>query len=314
METPSDASCTLCGNHRANKLHVVREMMFGTRDEFTYIECSDCQAIQLTSLPDDLGTYYPADYYSLGEINLSSWPVRRLKQLRYALFRLTNMNIFKHYHYGDWLEKLALPLDSSILDLGCGNGQLLYELFPCGHTNLVGMDPFMEKSQRINQHIRLLKKSIYEVEEKFDCIMMHHSFEHMDQPKAVIDRAVELLNPNGKLLIRIPVAQKAAWKTYGTDWVQLDAPRHLFIHSETSLKKLTEDTGLRLDRIIYDSTAFQFTGSEMYRRNIPFHQSNEAAIFTAEERQEFRVKAQVLNQQQEGDQACFYFSKRQDKQ
>ncbi|QDH78213.1 class I SAM-dependent methyltransferase [Echinicola soli] len=219
------------------------------------------------------------------------------------------MNIFKHYHYGDWLKNLALPLESKILDLGCGNGQLLYEFYACGYSHFTGADPFMEKSIQINSHIHLVKKSVFELEGKFDCIMMHHSFEHMDHPAATIKKTVQLLNPNGKLLIRIPVAQKAAWRKYGTDWVQLDAPRHLFIHSEASILNLAESAGLKLDKVIYDSTAFQFTGSELYQRNIPFHEADNASHFLKQEINDFENQARSLNEQKDGDQACFYFSK-----
>ncbi|GGF32060.1 class I SAM-dependent methyltransferase [Echinicola rosea] len=310
MDTSTVTACKLCGNTKQNHVHEAREMMFGTRDKFYYLECGACHSLQICTIPDNLGEYYPSDYYSLGEINFSTWPVRFIKKLRYSLYRLTKMGIFKHYHYGDWLENLALPLNSKILDLGCGNGQLLYEFYACGYVNLTGADPFMKRSIQVNPHIHLVKKSVFELEDTFDCIMMHHSFEHMDHPAATIQKTVELLNPNGKLLIRIPVAQKAAWQKYGMDWIQVDAPRHLFIHSEASMLNLAENAGLKLDKIIYDSTAFQFTGSELYQRNIPFLESRKKAHFSAQEIKRFENQAQLLNDQKEGDQACFYFSKR----
>ncbi|KAM6066838.1 EEF1A lysine methyltransferase 2 isoform 2-T2 [Chlamydotis macqueenii] len=39
-----------------------------------------------------------------------------------------------------WLEKQKVPLDSSVLDIGTGNGVLLIELAKSGYTNLTGID------------------------------------------------------------------------------------------------------------------------------------------------------------------------------
>ncbi|XP_054030582.1 EEF1A lysine methyltransferase 2 [Dryobates pubescens] len=39
-----------------------------------------------------------------------------------------------------WLEKQKVPLDSSVLDIGTGNGVLLVELARSGYTNLTGID------------------------------------------------------------------------------------------------------------------------------------------------------------------------------
>ncbi|KFO92110.1 Methyltransferase-like 10, partial [Buceros rhinoceros silvestris] len=39
-----------------------------------------------------------------------------------------------------WLEKQKVPLDSSVLDIGTGNGVLLVELAKSGYTNLTGID------------------------------------------------------------------------------------------------------------------------------------------------------------------------------
>ncbi|XP_013800408.2 EEF1A lysine methyltransferase 2 [Apteryx mantelli] len=39
-----------------------------------------------------------------------------------------------------WMEKRKIPLDSSVLDIGTGNGVLLVELAKSGYTNLTGID------------------------------------------------------------------------------------------------------------------------------------------------------------------------------
>ena len=71
------------------------------------------------------------------------------------------------------------------------------------------------------------------------------------------------------MICRIPVATAWAWREYGEHWVALDAPRHLFLHTEDSMRRLAVASGFRIERVVYDSTSFQFWGSEQYRLGIP---------------------------------------------
>ena len=56
-------SCRICGNSENNRKHIAREMMFGTRERFEYLECARCGTVQLIDVPD-LSRYYPEDYYA----------------------------------------------------------------------------------------------------------------------------------------------------------------------------------------------------------------------------------------------------------
>jgi hypothetical protein len=146
--------------------------------------------------------------------------------------------------------------------------------------------------------------------------MFHHSFEHIADQKGTLDAVVRLLAPGGVCLIRVPVASSYAWEHYGVDWVQLDAPRHFFLHTEESLRRLAGDVGLEIAKVIYDSNAFQFLGSELYRRGIPLSSTApsdvhaRAEAFTRDELAAFGRRASDLNAEGRGDQAAFYMRKR----
>lgn len=75
-----------------------------------------------------------------------------------------------------------------------------------------------------------------------------------------------LLKPAGRLAIRVPVVGGAAWEEYGDDWVQLDPPRHLCLPSERGFRAAAARRGLPIESITYDSSEFQFWGSELVRR------------------------------------------------
>lgn len=56
--------CNVCGNEDNNSPYVIREMMFGLRHEFTYIQCAKCGCLQIARIPEDMDVYYPDSYYS----------------------------------------------------------------------------------------------------------------------------------------------------------------------------------------------------------------------------------------------------------
>ena len=150
----------------------------------------------------------------------------------------------------------------------------------------------------------------------WDIVMFHHSFEHVSDPEAVLSRVHQMLNPAGCCVIRVPVASSFAWEHYGVNWVQLDAPRHLFLHSDESMKVLAERTGFDVFSVEYDSTALQFWGSEQFARDIPsldsrsYSQNPKDSIFSKEDLDRFTERAKELNEAKRGDQAVFYLRKK----
>lgn len=312
--------CKICGNQNNNKTVIAREMMFGFRDEFEYLECDNCKCLQLLTPPPDISKYYPENYYSyhtkgenqLIQTSLSKSLKRKLKKkiLDYYLQgnSLTGKLIANKYRsYYPWIQRNTLTSNSKILDIGCGSGELLLKMYNDGFKNLTGADPFIQKDIQYKCGVTIYKKEIEELTEKYDLIMLHHAFEHMSGPLAVLKTIRRLLNNNGLLIIRIPVAACYAWEKYGVNWVQLDAPRHFFLHTKKSIQLLAEKVGLSFDAVFYDSYSFQFTGSEKYCKNISLQ--DEANIFSPEQLQEFADESTRLNKIEQGDQACFYLSK-----
>jgi hypothetical protein len=139
--------------------------------------------------------------------------------------------------------------------------------------------------------------------------MLHHAFEHMADPQAMLAAVAQRLAPGGLCLIRIPIVPSEAWERYGVDWVQLDAPRHLFLHSLQSLALVAQQAGLHLYRHFCDATAFQFYGSELYRRDIPLAAAHPGRLFSPAELQGWAIESARLNRAGRGDQAAFYLGK-----
>lgn len=315
--------CRICSNSENNKTHEAREMMLGMRDTHTYFECGSCGCLQIAKVPENIQDYYPGDdYYSYDEIK----PETGLKKVmitardRYAatghgfIGKLLQMR--KPHDKLPRLQKANVTMQSKILDVGCGAGHLLHSLKECGFENVLGADPFNAKKIEYDNGLVIEQKSIHEVSEgNWDFIMMNHSFEHVMDQHEVIARIEELLKPGGVCMIRVPTVSSWAWDHYGVDWVQLDAPRHLFLHSQKSMQSLADQSGLELKETVYDSFAFQYWGSEQYLKDIPLNNERSYAvnpdksIFSEHKISEYAIRSKALNAEQQGDQAAFYFHK-----
>ena len=325
-------TCAVCGNSEANQTYTVREMQYGTRDEFEYFECSKCGCLQIVDFPSDISKYYPTSYYSYAVRRPSlEYPQAPIPALR---VKLLNEILSRHYFgkrsaLGSWVAQrsslvgdyplwvrrknldLGLRPNSPILDVGAGAGKLLLDLNVLGFRNLTGVDPFIEKDICYPNGVKVLKKELKEMNQEFDLVMFNHSFEHMPDPLATLGKAYELVKPGHFLIIRIPLAGSYAWRKYGVNWVGLDAPRHFYLHTPKSMQLLASAVGFDLAEIVFDSDGLGHWGSELYKREIAltdersYWVNSKQNIFTAKEIAEFIELDEELNRTGEADCAAF---------
>jgi SAM-dependent methyltransferase len=323
----ANCQCKICGNAENNQVVVAREMMFGFRDEFKYFKCFFCGCLQIAEYPKDISKYYPSEnYYSYQTVieSSSKWTEVKYfaKRMLFNLYWRLNIPLLNLpcFRYFSWLNTLRkVHKSSAILDIGCGTGRLLQKMSFIGFNNLTGIDPFIEKTIMYQSGVKILKTDIdaylrdieNQTNKTFDLIMLHHSFEHMANPRETLIRLYMLLSLEGQLLIRIPVSDSFAWRKYGIDWFQLDAPRHFFLYTTKSIAILAKDCGFTLKRVIYDSLKEQFLCSEKYCRDITLNTNVE---FSPSYVRSCKKQAIYLNKLKDGDQACFVLEKTVEKQ
>jgi 2-polyprenyl-3-methyl-5-hydroxy-6-metoxy-1,4-benzoquinol methylase len=313
-------TCKICGNSINNKTFIAKEMMYGLRDEFEYLECGQCGCLQILEIPKNIERYYPDDYYSYSQADENSIVHRSLFASAKRLLKRNILNAYLnntakvprslvqkiHRNY-PWIKQNTINTDARILDIGCGSGQLLLVMCNDGFRHLKGVDPFIKEQIDYRCGVTVFKKQIHELSGSFDFIMLHHAFEHMDKPLEVLQQIYNLLNPGGYVLIRIPIADSYAWEEYGVNWVQLDAPRHFYLHTNKSMQLLSGQAGFVLKDVIYDSWKLQFFGSEKYIRDIPF--VDDSMTFSNEQMTQYKLRSIQLNEEKRGDSACFYLYK-----
>ena len=216
----------------------------------------------------------------------------------------------------DMISRIETNYNTKILDVGCGAGNFLYSLNKIGFKNLTGIDPYINE-EITNGDVKIYKETINKLPDnkKYDLIISNHSFEHISNQLETLVKVSKILSENGTCLLRMPIKTEYIWNHYGTNWVQIDAPRHFFLHTPKSFKLLVKKSGLVIKDMIFDSTEFQFWGSEQYKKNIPLLAENsysknpDKSIFTKKEIEEFKKRAKDLNMKKQGDQAAFFIKK-----
>ncbi len=319
--------CKVCNNSDKNRQLLVREMMFGSEEAFTYLECSNCGCLQLVDAPSNMEHAYPANYYSFQKPkSYDGGPLTPLSKKKdsYALFKKGIIGRFVHasrknrwYALFDLMSNAEVRPNSRVLDVGCGAGELLDNLRDRGLTDLTGIDPYAQEN--LGSDVKILRKTLEDLgdDDKFDVIIFSHSLEHVPDHLATLRKASALLRRNGVCLIRMPIKTDYIWNRYGTNWVQIDAPRHYMIHTVKSFELLLKGTDLIMENTVFDSSIFQFFGSEQYIRGIPlrsqesYRENPEKSIFNAKQIRTFKKVAKQLNRAGQGDQAAFCLRKKE---
>jgi 2-polyprenyl-3-methyl-5-hydroxy-6-metoxy-1,4-benzoquinol methylase len=321
--------CPACLSTSRADVLTVRENMFGINAVFDYAVCAACGSLALLSVPEDMATYYPASYYSVeldperalgatgvrqfAQLVISSvlWGRGRFASIATAVIPSRQLRTFVSILRSVRRAGLVNAKRTRVLDVGCGSGILVFALGLGGVTDVLGVDPFLAGDRDLRTGGQLRRQDLSGVQGKYDLIMFHHSFEHVPDPEASLRKALGLLAPRGRVLIRMPTPSSNAFQTYGPAWAQLDAPRHLAVLSRQGLAGLCERLGAEVISADDDSTGFQFWGSEQYLCDIPLMAarsvmvSPRGATFSRARLRAWEKQAQALNKAGRGDQSAW---------
>lgn len=294
--------CPICGDSNG-KITVATERMFSMPGAFRYRECDACGCLYLLDIPEDFTPYYNDQYYSKVKSRVSL--LRKIRAKIY-LSRFSFLVDWNPRRDLDALKIANFEKGKSLLDVGCGEAaRLVHDLRELGYQ-AIGIDPFASGNVSDKYGLSVLKSSIFEMDGKYDLVILRHSLEHMPDPAKVMSKIRSLLNDNGVCIISVPVVGWA-WKRYGSNWVQLDAPRHLCLFTERGFDILAKNADMQVDRVVYDSNDFQFWASEGLAAGKSWPECKPPA---RKARRELLRKAKYLNLLNFGDQAQFFLSRR----
>jgi SAM-dependent methyltransferase len=227
--------CDICGGTLTPWLTDVVNSTSGER--FSIGKCSQCGVGQTMPFPESLDRYY-ADYHGRRHGFTAAYCIRR----RLRLLR----------------QSAGIGNGRRLLDVGCGDGSFLLAAQRRGwHVCGTEIEPAAARSLGID-----VREGIEQFgqHERFDCVTLWHSLEHLRDPRAALARLRERMPSEGILLVAVP--DNGGWQAqrFGRHWLHLDIPRHLFHFDRRSLDCLLRLTGFTPQRRWYQEFEYDLLG------------------------------------------------------
>ena len=215
-------------------------MLFSTRDRlrgqpgtFEVLECSDCQLARIRPVPT-----HDATTLNLEWIRDDGTPgmVRRLINSGRQLAAARMAKVI-------W----GCARRGTVLDMG--GGALLGSALRQRGLAVVAAAPTARPASS-----RFSPAGILVVQSRlpdgcfrrgtFDVIVGKHVLEHEREPRIALDAMLEMLAPNGSLVIQVPNANSWQAVLLAGAWAGFDIPRHPVSFDDASLERLLESCGL----------------------------------------------------------------------
>jgi len=242
--------CPICGSMRCiiefkNIEDIEHKYVKG---KFDYYKCKKCKVVFLHPLPSDeqISQFYNPEYQCHTTIDIKARNKTKEFIKKYFGFLFLDNLVFKNISK---CFKFILKdkEDVSILEYGCGNCSLMYQIkekFSLNKNQILGID--LSKSA-----VKTCKKigcnaiegnSLSVVKnKKFDLVLSFQVLEHLSNPKLFLDDVYNLLNNNGILYLQFPNYNSFGRKIFKKYWKGLDVPRHIFLYNKKNIQLLLKD-------------------------------------------------------------------------
>lgn len=144
------------------------------------------------------------------------------------------------------------PTATSILDVGCGRGWMLYYLKRyCGFHAVAGTQisqPAVNFA-RTRLGLNIYDRDLLDVQlpdESLDIITIWHVLEHLPDPEACVAEMHRILKMGGILVVEVPNLDSWSRPLTGDCWLSWDPEYHLTLFSPDTLSRLLTSAGFSL--------------------------------------------------------------------
>jgi len=150
--------------------------------------------------------------------------------------------------------------------LGIGFGDASFLDFAARHgfrTSGVDFDPVAVESARQRGH-EVKRGGVVDAgfdADTFDFVRMRHVLEHVRDPAATLAEVFRILRAGGWLHVEVPNFDSLYAQAFGERWAQIEAPRHLYHFTETTLGRLLGESGFQVCRTQFDTQPWHLLGS-----------------------------------------------------
>jgi 2-polyprenyl-3-methyl-5-hydroxy-6-metoxy-1,4-benzoquinol methylase len=235
--------CPLCGGNRFSDFLTSTDFSI-SKEDFSIVKCTDCGLKFTNPRPkqSEIGPYYESEEYishsntSKGLINAAYQTVRT-----YTIGQKTKL-----------YTKLVGKLRKTVLDYGCGTGELLKALKKEGWES-VGIEPGDKPREfAINTnglHVKTPVELSQMASNSFSIVSMWHVLEHIHDLHPTLEQINRVLSDDGRLIIAVPNSDSYDARLYGKFWAAYDLPRHLYHFNKSTIGDLLRRHNLEIETV-----------------------------------------------------------------
>jgi 2-polyprenyl-3-methyl-5-hydroxy-6-metoxy-1,4-benzoquinol methylase len=293
--------CPFCGEkERSLACDEVQDWAFHTAPgKWQYWRCQSCYALYLNSRPtvESIGRAY-STYYTHNDASLSFLSLLKARAKNQYFSYVLEINLSPNLFLPRYLSWLLLPLKSilveqfglsslaeltkgKLLDLGCGNGEMLQFAEQMGWDGM-GLELDLAAVEFSKQRgLNVLQGGYERLDEYlsyFDCIIFSHVLEHVHNPLEALIKIKSALKPGGVLLLSCPNAMSNAGEFFGRYWRGLEAPRHIAIPAANFLRQHLDSIGFGVQQRIIDAYPTIQESMDIQRRALPASQNQSDSL------------------------------------
>lgn len=269
MKKIQAACCNICGSKGKTKIAMGYDFEYlTTKDEFYFVKCEDCGHIYLENPPalEEIPVIYPASYIPY---RFDSYLNPVIKHVRDHMQRSKARFYLK-----------LLGCNASILEVGSGSGLLMEALRDFGSSSwrLSANDFNGDRLARLKAKGVELKIGDFEkleFSDKYDCIIMNQTIEHLYDPDSVIEKCAQVLKQGGFLIIETPNYQSLDFFLFRKKyWGGYHIPRHFHIYNPKTLTNHLHKHNFRVENtqfLLSPSFWIQSLHHFFFDKNIPLH-------------------------------------------
>lgn len=149
--------------------------------------------------------------------------------------------------YREIAEVAARFRASSVIDVGCGTGNLLRELVELApYERVVGVD-FAEAGIRRAAELvpvgEFHASNLYDLdlEERFDLVLCTEVLEHVSDPEAAVKRLIDLCAARGAIIVTVPDGTSDTWEGHRNFWSKPELEAFLGRYGDVEVTRVRGD-------------------------------------------------------------------------
>ncbi|MEQ1682329.1 MAG: class I SAM-dependent methyltransferase [Burkholderiaceae bacterium] len=140
----------------------------------------------------------------------------------------------------------GLPTTATILDYGCGSGDLANAAYRYRPGLVFAADVQADRPKTLLEDIEYFQISKIPQNIKVDLVVMRHVLEHIQDPVRALTSIARQLTPKGQIIIEVPSERSVFRRWLGARWPGYFFPYHVYVFSEKGMRFLVARSGLEI--------------------------------------------------------------------